>query len=130
MLRNYLTIALCCPLVVAGACSDSRRPAAVGAESPGGVRRLPQATLDQIAQYERETSPYMEPRSKEEIPLRRRVFQLEEELMRLGRTVWPKSHVLLPPIEEGDDYLSKQKDDADRLAAALELTYVGQVHLR
>ena len=40
--------------------------------------------------------------------------------MRLGQTVWPKSHVPL----EGDFY-SKQRDDAARLAAALELTYVG-----
>jgi len=125
VLRNYLTIALCCPLVVAGDCSDSRRPAVVAAETPGAQRQeLPQATLDQIAQYEREQSPYGKPRSKEEIPLRRRVFQLEEELMRLGQTVWPKSHVLLSPTEEGDFY-SKQKEDADRLAAALELTYVG-----
>jgi hypothetical protein len=81
-------------------------------------------TLEQIAQYEREETPYVEPKSKEEIPLRRRVFQLEEELMRLGQTVWPKSHVLLPPPDE-DDYYSKERDDADRLAAALELTYVG-----
>ena len=125
MSRNCLTIVLLCLLAVAGACSDSRRPAAVGAETLGAQRqRLSQDTLDQIVQYERERSPYVEPRSKEEIPLRRRVFQLEEQLMRLGQTVWPKSHVLLPPTEEGD-YYSKQRDDADRLAAALELTYVG-----
>ena len=89
---------------------------------PTRYRRLSESALAQIRDYDQWRVPWHKA-TKTEFRLRRRLFALQDRLLRTGETVWPPGAQYW--FEWPGEYWAERRAACERLAKALELTYEG-----
>ena len=103
-------------------CVQAEKPGA-GKLKASGQSKLSPETMQRIISYESASVPW-QGSSPETLLLRLRIFELERQLMRLGREVRPPSFNRPGPVGYSE-YWDKQRKIERGVRQALQLSYVG-----